>query len=198
MAVVGRIARTHGLRGQVLVNPETDFAEERFRVGASVWTRSARGDEQLTISSSRLQNGRPVIAFEGMASIEEVERLAGLELRVPEEALQPLEPGRYYEHQLVGCEVEVVSGARVGAMKIGRVTKVEGGPGGSRFVVEGERGEILIPFAADICVSVDVEAKKIQIDPPEGLLDLNVTKRTTRTNRTIRTTRTNRTIRTTE
>lgn len=172
MAVVGRIARTHGLRGQVLVNPETDFAEERFRAGASVWTRSARGDEQLTISSSRFQNGRPVIAFEGMASIEEVERLAGLELRVPEDALQPLEPGRYYEHQLVGCEVEVVSGERVGT-----VTKVEGGPGGSRFVVEGERGEILIPFAADICVSVDIDAKKIRIDPPEGLLDLNERKR---------------------
>ena len=130
MAVVGRIARTHGLRGQVLVHPETDFAEERFRVGATLWTRSARGDEQLTISSARMQNGKPVIAFEGMASIEEVERLAGLELRVPEEALQRLEPGRYYEHQLVGCEVEVVSGERVGT-----VTKVEGGPGGSRFVV---------------------------------------------------------------
>jgi 16S rRNA processing protein RimM len=175
MAVVGRIARTHGLRGQVLVNPETDFAEERFRVGASVWTRSARGDEQLTISSSRLQNGRPVIAFEGMASIEEAERLAGLELRVPEEALQPLEPGRYYEHQLVGCEVEDLSGARLGT-----VTKVEGGPGGSRFVVEGVRGEILIPFAASICVSVDVEAKKIQVNPPEGLLELNETKRSRR------------------
>jgi 16S rRNA processing protein RimM len=133
-----------------------------------------------------------VIAFEGMATIEEVERLAGLELRVPEEALQPLEPGRYYEHQLVGCTVEVTSGQRVGT-----VVKVEGGPGGSRFVVEGERGEILIPFAADICVKVDVDAKKIQIDPPEGLLDLNETRRTKRTIGTTRTARTNRTIRTT-
>jgi len=190
MAVVGRIARPHGLRGQVLVKPETDFAEERFRVGAVLWTRSARGEEQLTISSARLQNGRPVIAFEGMAKIEEVERLAGLELRVPEDALRLLDPGQYYEHQLVGCIVEVVSGRPVGS-----VVKVEGGPGGSRLVVEGEQGEILIPFVVDICVHVDVHAKRIQINPPEGLLELNVTKRTTGTKRT--TTRTNRTIRTT-
>jgi ribosomal 30S subunit maturation factor RimM len=50
---------------------------------------------------------------------------------------------------------------------------VEGGRGGSRLVVDGDRGEILVPFAVDICVSVDVAAKRIQIDPPDGLLDLN-------------------------
>ena len=168
MVVVGRIARPHGLRGQVIVNPETDFAEERFRPGAVVWTRSANGDEELTIETSRLQQGRPVIGFEGFARIEDVERLAGLELRVPEAWLQPLEPGRYYEHQLAGCVVELITGQRVGT-----VARVEGGAGGSRLVVDGERGEILIPFAVDICIAVDVAAKKIRIDPPEGLIELN-------------------------
>ena len=168
MVVVGRIARPHGLRGQVIINPETDFVEERFRPGAVVWTRSAAGDEQLTIVSARFQQGRPVIGFGGFATIAEVARLAGQELRVPEAWLQPLEPGRYYEHQLAGCVVELVSGQRVGT-----VARVEGGAGGSRLVVDGVRGEILIPFAVDICVAVDVEAKKIQINPPEGLIELN-------------------------
>ncbi|MBI4262937.1 MAG: ribosome maturation factor RimM [Acidobacteria bacterium] len=168
MVLVGRIARPHGLRGQVVVNPETDFAGQRFRTGARLWTRSASGDEPLVVSSVRFQAGRPVIGFEGKSSLDAVERLAGMELRVPEEALQPLEPGRYYEHQLVGCAVESVSGERVG-----RVVRVEGGPGGSRLVVEGGRGEVLIPFAAEISVSVDVDTKKILIDPPEGLLELN-------------------------
>ena len=94
MVLVGRVARPHGLRGQVIVNPETDFVEERFRAGATFWTRSTRGDEQLTMTSARVQNGRPVIGFEGFSSIEDVERLAGLDLRVPEEELQPLERGR--------------------------------------------------------------------------------------------------------
>ena len=112
MAVVGRVARPHGLRGDVVVKPETDFVAERFRPGATLWTRSAGREEQLTIASARVQNGRPVVGFEGLSSIEAVERLAGLELRVPEESLQPLEPGRYYEHQLVGCSVETADGAR--------------------------------------------------------------------------------------
>ena len=55
--------------------------------------------------------------------------------------------------------------------------RVEGGAGGSRLVVDGERGEILIPLAVDICVDVDVAARRIRIEPPEGLIELNETKR---------------------
>ena len=104
--------------------------------------------------------------------IEDVERLAGQELRVPEDALQPLQAGTYYEHQLVGCVVETTAGDVVG-----EVAKVEGGAGASRLVMEGPRGEILIPLAVEICVDIDVVRKKIRIKPPEGLLELNETRR---------------------
>ncbi len=169
MVVVGRIARPHGLRGHVFVNPETDFVDERFRPGADVWIRLDAGERRLTIAAARMQGGRPVVAFDGLSRIEDVESMSGAELRIPQEALQPLEPGRYYEHQLVGCAVETKDGAAVGA-----VVRVEGGPGGNRLVVEGARGEVLIPLAVDICVEIDVAAKRIRIDPPEGLLELNV------------------------
>jgi 16S rRNA processing protein RimM len=168
MVLVGRVARPHGIRGQVIVNPETDFVEDRFKVGATLWTRSARGDEQLTIAAARVQNGRPVIGFEGFSSIEDVERLAGLELRVPEAELQPLDAGMYYHHQLIGCAVETVAGEHVGD-----VVRVDGGAAGSLLVVNGGRGEVLVPLAAGICVEIDVETKKIRIDPPDGLLDVN-------------------------
>ena len=169
MVLVGRVARPHGLRGQVVVNPETDFVEERFAPGAVLWTRSARGDERLVVATMRVQGGRPVLGFEGFSTIEDVERLAGLELRIPEEALRPLDDGAYYQHQLVGCVVETTNGARVGS-----VTRVEGGAAGSLLAIDGVQGEILIPFAADICVHVDAAARRITIDPPEGLLELNV------------------------
>ena len=168
MVLVGRIARPHGLRGQVIVNPETDFVEDRFVTGATVWARSDRGDEALTITSARVQNGRPVIAFAGYSNIEDAERLAGLELRVPEETLPALGDGVYYQHQLVGCEVETVAGAPVG-----EVSRVDGGAGGSLLAVRGVRGEVLIPLAQHICVEIDVAAKRIRIDPPDGLLELN-------------------------
>jgi 16S rRNA processing protein RimM len=168
MVLVGRIARPHGIRGQVVINPETDFVEERFRAGATLLTRGAGGEETLTIASSRVQGGRPVVGFEGFARIEDVERLAGQELRIPESALASLEPGRFYHHQLVGCAVETVDGGAVG-----EVERVEGGAGGSRLVVAGRSGEILVPLAMEICVDIDVEAKRIRISPPDGLLDLN-------------------------
>ena len=168
MVLVGRIARPHGVRGQVIVNPETDFVEDRFVSGARMWARSDRGDEALTITSARVQSGRPVVAFDGFSSIEDAERLAGLELRVPEDELQPLGDGVYYQHQLVGCDVETVTG-----VPVGEVSRVDGGAGGSLLAVRSVRGEVLIPLAQHICVEIDVVAKRIRIDPPDGLLELN-------------------------
>jgi 16S rRNA processing protein RimM len=168
MVLVGRIARPHGIRGHVIVTPETDFVEERFRPGARLWTHSDRGDEVLTITAARVQSGRPVIGFEGFATIEDVERLAGLDLRVPEDALQPLAEGAYYVHDLVGCVVETTTGERVG-----EVRRVDGGAGASVLSVGGPRGEVLVPLAADICVQVDIAGRRIRISPPEGLLELN-------------------------
>ena len=168
MVLVGRIARPHGLHGHVVVHPETDFVQDRFAPGEVLWVRSERGPEPMTVASARVQNGRPVIAFEGLSSIDDVERLAGLELRVPEDALQALEPGTYYQHDLVGCLVETTAGERVGV-----VTRADGGMGGTLLTVDGARGEILIPFASDICVEVDVAGKTIKVEAPEGLLELN-------------------------
>jgi 16S rRNA processing protein RimM len=169
MVLVGRIARPHGIRGQVVVTPETDFVEERFREGAMMWCRTARGDEQLTIASMRVQKGRPIVGFDGFESIDDVERLTGAELRIPEAALRPLGDGAYYHHQLVGCAVDTVNGERVG-----QVVRVEGGSSGSLLEIEGPRGRVLVPLAAEICVEIDVRGKRIRIDPPEGLLDVNM------------------------
>ena len=172
MVLVGRIARPHGLRGQVAVNPETDFVEERFRPGAILWMLSELGVQQLTIAASRMQNGRPIVAFEGLGRIEEVEALAGRELRIPELSLRPLAPGQYYEHQLAGCVVETVAG-----VELGTVVRVEGGAGGSRLIVDGKRSEIQIPLVEGICSEVDIAAKRIRVEPPEGLVELNETRR---------------------
>jgi 16S rRNA processing protein RimM len=168
MVTVGRVARPHGLRGDVVINPETDFVAERFAAGATVWTKSERGEEALTIAAARVHGGRAIVGFEGFTRVEDVERLSGLELRVPEAALQPLAPHTYYQHQLVGCVVETVSGETVGT-----VARVDGGVGTSVLAVEGDRGEVLVPLTQAICVEIDVGGKRIRIDPPEGLLELN-------------------------
>jgi len=135
-----------------------------------LWARAGGRDETLTIASSRVHKGRPIVAFEGLESVEAVERFAGTELRIPEASLQALGSGWYYEYQLIGCTVKTVDGRIVGT-----VARVDSGPGGSRLVVPGNRGDILVPFVPQICVSVDLAEKGVRIDPPEGLLELNQT-----------------------
>jgi len=168
MVTVGRVGRPHGLRGHVVVNPETDFVEERFAPGQAVHVQRAGQVQPLAVASLRIQGGRPVVRFEGMDRIEDVEPFVGCELRIPEESLAPLEPGRYYHHQLVGCVVDTVDGTRVG-----EVTAVEGGEGCSRLVIRGARGDVLVPLATDIVPTIDVAARRIVVAPPEGLLDVN-------------------------
>ena len=98
----------------------------------------------------------------------DAEALAGVELRVPVEELAPLPAGTFYHHDLVGCFVVTGQGKEVGI-----VEGVEGTVGRSRLVVAGARGEILIPLVTEICRTIDVAGKRIVIEPPEGLLDLN-------------------------
>jgi 16S rRNA processing protein RimM len=168
MALVGTVARPHGLRGDVVVNPETDFVDERFRPGEALSTWRDGRIEEITVEAVRLQQGRPVLHLRGVDSIDAAEALAGTELRVPLDRLMPLAAGQYYRHDLLDCRVETVSGAVVGS-----VHHVETDAGNDRLVVRGARGEILIPMAAPICVRIDPAARLIVIDPPEGLLDLN-------------------------
>ena len=168
MALVGRIARPHGLRGHVVVSPETDFVAERFAPGAVLWTRLNDDVAPLRVAGARPHAQRLVVSFEGFDRIEDAERLAGQELRIAEAALRPLEPGRYYPHQLEGCQVETTRGERVGTVR-----RVEGGGGNSRLVIDGERGEVQVPLADDICRVIDVTGRRIVIDPPEGLVELN-------------------------
>jgi 16S rRNA processing protein RimM len=168
MALVGRIARPHGLRGQVIVNLDTDFPEERFQPGAELFVERGGRVEPLTITTVRFHRERPVIGFRGIDAIDDAETLAGLELRVPLAALAALPDGVFYRHDLIGCRVETTSGGTVGV-----VSDVEGSMSGSRLVIDGAAGEVLVPLAAEICREIDAAGKRIVIDPPEGLIDLN-------------------------
>jgi 16S rRNA processing protein RimM len=171
MAVVGRVARTHGIRGQVIVNLETDFPEERFEPGAQLTLRRAAPDavpEPVVIATVRFHQGRPLIGFEGIADMNAAAALAGAELRIPRSQLIELPEGTFYRHDLVGCAVEQPDGKTIGT-----VTAVEGPVERSRLVVDAGGAEVLIPLVAEICTLVDPAAKRIVVNPPPGLLELN-------------------------
>ena len=167
LILVGRIARTHGIRGDVLVNPETDFPEERFVAGRVLRLEMAGRSESITIASVRFHQGRPLVGFAGVDTMDAAEAIIGAELRMAEAEIPPLPAGTYYRHDLVGCEVADTTG-----QAIGRVTSVDGPLEQSRLVIAGPRGEVMVPMVGGICVSVDPVAKTIVVDPPAGLLDL--------------------------
>jgi 16S rRNA processing protein RimM len=168
MVLVGQVARAHGRFGQVIVNPETDFPTERFAPGSVLHAKRFGREERLTVSAMRMHQGRPVLTFEGVQTMDDAEALAGVELRIPERDLAPLPRGTYYEHALVGCEAVTVGGRTLGVVRA-----VEGSAAGARLVIGSGRGEIQIPLADDICVEIDVGRRRIVVDPPEGLLELN-------------------------
>jgi len=172
MAVVGRIARAHGNRGQVIVNPETDFPEERFRPGAELFIARGGTVVALRLAAVRFQHARPVLTIDGVQTMDDAEALAGCELRVPVDRLATLPAHTFYRHDLIGCRVETLDGQAVGT-----VTAVEGDAGGSRLVVAGTHGEILVPLAFEICRTIDPAGKRIVIAPPDGLLELNEARR---------------------
>jgi 16S rRNA processing protein RimM len=172
MAMVGRIARAHGLRGQVIVNPETDFPDQRFQPGAELFIERGGTVEALTVTTVRFHRERPIIGIAGVETMDEAEALAGFELRVPTDRLAALPLDTFYRHDLIGCQVTTRGGQVVGFVR-----DVEGTIAGSRLVVDSSGGEVLIPLVAVICTEVDPAAKRIVIDPPEGLLELNEVRR---------------------
>ncbi len=172
LVTIGRIVRPHGIRGQVVVAPETDFGDERFRVGEVMSTERSTGIRELRVSSSRPHDGRWVVGFEGVTTMNEAEALRNAELRVSPDSLHALDATRFYVHDLVGCEVTTTSGELVG-----RVDRVDLDTGTHLLVVTRDRGEVLVPLADAICRRVDVAAKRIEIDPPDGLIELNAGKK---------------------
>jgi 16S rRNA processing protein RimM len=164
LLLVGRVARAHGNKGQVIVNPETDFPSDRFAEGNVVLVEQAGTQTERRIASVRFHQGRPIIALDGIETMNDAEALAGAELKMPASTL----PARtYYRHDLVGCEVRTKDG-----QAIGKVTDVEGSLERSRLVIARQGGEVMVPMVDAICISVDPVRKLIVVDPPEGLLEL--------------------------
>lgn len=164
LLLVGRVARAHGIRGQVIVNPDTDFLEDRFKVGQILRVGPADRTQEREIRDVRFQQGRPVVSFAGIETMDEADTLAGAELWLPESAMGPLPDGTFYRHDLVGCEVRDTRDE-----VLGRVTAVEGTLDRSYLVVDGD---VMVPLVGDICVRVDLPARRVVVNPPEGLIEL--------------------------
>jgi 16S rRNA processing protein RimM len=162
--LVGIVARAHGLRGEVVVEPTTD-APERFAPGSTLTAQLPVGPARaLSVAASRPFSGRWLVHFEGIASRDEAQALHGVELTVRRDQVAALPPGRYYRFELVGLDARTPDGVR-----LGRVEEVFSTGADDVLSVRGDGGEILIPMLEMVVRSVDLESGSIVLDPPPGL-----------------------------
>jgi 16S rRNA processing protein RimM len=166
---IARIARAWGNKGEVTADLLTDFPE-RFDDVEAVTLRRGGQERAAELEGHWFHKGRVVLKFVGVDSISDAEPLAGCDVVVPEEELYELPEGEdvFYDFQLAGCAVVTTAGEAVG--EVNGVVRT----GGIDLlsVRRPGRDEALVPFVDEICVEVDVDDKRVVIDPPEGLLDL--------------------------
>ncbi|GAC1443591.1 MAG: ribosome maturation factor RimM [Mycobacteriales bacterium] len=165
---VGRIGKPQGIRGEVTVEVRTDVPEIRFAVGSVLMTDPAeRGP--LTVGSARDQNGRLVVAFEGVADRNGAELLRNTMLQVDAADIPAsTDPDEFHDTELVGLVAELVDGS-----PLGEVADVLHLPHGDVLVVRrDDDSEVLVPFVKAIVPNVDLASRRLVVDPPEGLLDL--------------------------
>ncbi|MBA3728711.1 MAG: 16S rRNA processing protein RimM [Actinobacteria bacterium] len=159
---VGRIARAHGVKGEVSVVPLSDVSS-RFDAGARVFA-GATEDRPLTVSSSRPHAGRVLVSFDEVADRDAAERLRGEYLFVPAASTPPLPDGEYWPHELIGCQVVTEDGRPLGPIR--EILRTQAN---DVWVAAGPDGEVLIPALVDIVVSVDVEARGVVVRSVPGL-----------------------------
>ncbi|WP_028476496.1 ribosome maturation factor RimM [Nocardia sp. CNY236] len=169
--VIGRVAKAHGVRGELVVEVRTDEPDARFAAGVTLRGRLPRSSDlrDFTVRSAREHSGRLLVALAGVDDRTAADALRGALFVVDSADLPPPDdPDEFYDHELEGLQVGLTDGASVGS-----VHEVLHSAAGELLVVRADSDgrEILIPFVAAIVLTVSTADGTIVIDPPAGLLD---------------------------
>jgi 16S rRNA processing protein RimM len=181
------IRRPQGRKGEVFAEILTDYPQkfaERKRLwllpgnssGAGATNPSRPGAaspiRDVELSAFWLHKGGVVLHFSGIDSISAAETLSGLIVAIPRDQRAPLDEDEVHIADLIGCTVFDVRGAE--AVQVGEIQNVDRTAGPvPLLIVSGRSGEVLIPFAKSYLRQLDVPNRRIEMNLPEGLIDLN-------------------------
>jgi 16S rRNA processing protein RimM len=173
---VGRVVKAHGVGGEVVVEIRTDDPAARFAPGNTLRAKRSRGrgeEASYLVTDAREHGARLLVRLAGVDDRDAADALRGSLFVVDSHDLPPIdEPDTYYDHQLEGLRVRTTEGRDVGVVAevlhtaAGELLAVRRGPDGAG------KDEVLVPFVSAIVLSVSLEDQLVEIDPPEGLLDL--------------------------
>lgn len=176
LAAVGRVAKAHGIRGELAVELLTDAPDAIFAAGARVFAGTQHGAPHpataagqpmpltLTVASARDAGDRWLVRFAEVPDRTTAERLRGHYLLVPDDELTAPDEGEVFVHDLVGLRAE-----RRDGVPLGPVADVYDVPQGLLLEIAHASGPVLVPFVDAIVVSIDPAAGRLVLDPPDGL-----------------------------
>lgn len=165
------MVKAHGISGEVVVEIRTDDPAARFAPGNTLRARNSRSGEErnFVIDQARQHGGRLLVRLAGVHDRDGADALRGSLFLVDSDDLPPIdEPDTYYDHQLEGLRVRTTTGQEVGI-----VAEVLHTAAGELLAVRRDSAEVLVPFVGAIVTSVSLDDGSIEIDPPDGLLDLS-------------------------
>jgi 16S rRNA processing protein RimM len=165
---VGKIVNTHGIRGEVRVISTTDFTEERYQVGETLYLfRDDQDVLTLTIASYRRHKNFDLLSFEGYPNINDVEAFRDGILKISEKQLGALNEHEYYYHEIIGLTVLDDE-----ENEIGKITEILS-PGANDVWVVKRKGQkdALIPYIESVVKDIDLTEGVVHVEIPEGLLD---------------------------
>ena len=161
---IGRVVKPHGVKGKVKAKY---FGEDLrlFSLYREIFIEGERGSPELyEIIEAIPQPPRLILRLKGIEKIEEAEPLIGKEIFIEKEALPGLEEGEYYWVDILGMNVETQEGKR-----IGKVKEIFHTGAHDIYVVEGKRGEILLPATEEVIQSIDLKRGVMKVVRMEGL-----------------------------
>ncbi len=156
---VGRVVKTHGVKGTVQVEALTDFPARRFARGSHLLV----GGRVLTVAASEGTSGDLLISFEEITNREDASRLNGAYITVPLSEARTLPEGRFYHFELVGLPVYDLSTER----QLGTVAEVLSYEANDVLRVTGGSREVLVPMLRSVVRSIEPDQRRILVDMPE-------------------------------
>lgn len=161
--VIGRIVKPHGVRGEVRVEIITDLPE-RFTWLETVYV-GEEDPKEVGVESVRFHKNFVLVKLAGYDTRESAVELRAQMLLVPEDEGIPLEDGEYYLYQLVGLAVYTDEGEH-----LGEVVEVLETKANNVFIVDGPRGEVLLPDTDEVILDIDFEDGRIEVHLLPGLI----------------------------
>ena len=168
---VGKLVAPHGLRGEVKINPRSDFPE-RFTQPGKRWLQKTKNHEphEIELLSGRQLPGKKIfiVRFKGVTSRNEAQLLIGNNLLVPSTHRPKLAKGEFHLLDLVGLEAKL----NTDEPAIGKVSNLRSA-GNDLLEIELTGGrKVLIPLVEEIVPLIKVKEGWLLLTPPKGLLEL--------------------------